>query len=183
MKRTIFISIGDEPDFEDGFNSLQDLVRKAKPDGLEFEFRQFKGENHGSVVLPAYYAGLRKVFEGWEPPPIRSVDDLERHYAQLSKRFGYKIDVPEDKMNLAGYLLLRAKRIVEAIAVFRKNAATYPASANVFDSLADAYEENGQLRQAAENYEKAASLAEASGDTRLAAISRGKLEKVRARLK
>ncbi|MBK8813480.1 MAG: tetratricopeptide repeat protein [Acidobacteria bacterium] len=182
-KKSMFISIADEPDYLGGFNAFQDLLRKSKPKNFAFEFRQFKDENHASGVLPAYYAGFRKIFEGWTPPVGGTIADLENHYKKLSARFGYPIPVPEDILNRAAYAMLNANRFEEAIALFKKNVATYPDSANVYDSLGDAYERNGQFKLAAENYERAFKMAEASGETQLASVSRQKLERVRAKMK
>lgn len=181
--KTLFISIGDEPDYLKGFNSFQDLLKKVKPKNFEYEFRQFKGENHGSVVLPAYYAGLRKIFEGWEPSANSAIADLENHYKKLSKRFGYEIKFPEETLNQIGYQLLRTNRIDEAIAAFKKNAENYPNSANVYDSLAESYEKNGQLKQAAENYEKAYKMAETTGETQLAQSAKANFERVSDKMK
>jgi tetratricopeptide (TPR) repeat protein len=51
--------------------------------------------------------------------------------------------------------LLQAGRKDEAIAVFRANVDAYPKSANVHDSLGEAYEMNGDLENAREQYELA----------------------------
>lgn len=182
-KRTMFVGLGNEPDYQKGFNSFRDLLKKTNPKGFEYEFREFKEDNHASVVLPAYYAGLRKIFAGWNPPQIGSVSELESHYKKLSEKFGYKILIPENTLNQIGYQFLQAKQFVEAIDVFKKNTQNYPNSANVYDSLAEAYEKNGQLKQAKENYEKAYKLSEAQGDTRSAAISKAGFERVSAKLK
>lgn len=181
--KTMFIGLGDEPDYIRGFNSFQDLLKRAKPKNFEYEFRQFKGENHGSVVLPAYYAGLRKIFEGWETPATGSIADLENHYKKLSRKFGYTILIPEATLNQVGYQLLRANRVDEAISAFRKNVEIYPNSANVYDSLAEALEKSGQLKQAAENYEKAYKMAEKSGETQLAQSAKANFERISAKLK
>lgn len=181
--KTMFIGLGDEPDYLKGFNSFQDLLKKAKPKNFEYEFRQFKGENHGSVVLPAYYAGLRKIFEGWETPATGSMADLENHYKKLSRKFGYTILIPEETLNQVGYQLLRTNRLDEAISAFRKNVENYPNSANVYDSLAEAFEKNGQLKQAAENYEKAYKMAEKSGETLLAQNAKANFKRISAKLK
>ena len=183
LNKTLFITVGDEPDYMDGFNSFQDLLKKAKPKNLEFEFRQFKDENHASIVLPAYYNGLRKVFAGWQPPASGALADLESHYKKLSKRFGYEILVPEDLLNRAGYQLLNAEKLTEAIEIFKKNAANYPNSSNVYDSLGEAFEKNGQIKQAAENYEKAFNLAKAQSDEQRAEIFKTNLDRVLEKLK
>ncbi len=176
--KTLFVSIGNEPDYSNGFKDFRKLIENEKPKGLEFEFREFPEETHGSVVLRAYYWGLRKVFEGWQPDRIGSVADLERHYERLTKRFGYSILPPEAAMNRIGYQLLNAGRTLEAIDAFKKNAANYANSANVYDSLGEAYEKNGQRSKAAENYRRAVDLARAAGDTRSEAIFKGRLERL-----
>ena len=183
FNKTLFITVGDEPDYMEGFNAFQDLLKKTKPKDLDFEFRQFKDENHASAVLPAYYHGLRKVFEGWQPPVSGSISDLENHYKKLSKRFGYEIFVPEDLLNRAGYAMLNAGKLPEAIELFRKNAANYPNSSNVYDSLGEAFEKNGQIKQAAENYEKAYNLARAQSDEQRAEIYKKNLDRVSEKLK
>ncbi len=181
--KTLFIALGDEPNYSDGFNSFQNLLKQAKPKNLEYELREFKDENHGSIVLPAYYYGLRKVFEGWQPPASGSISDLENHYKKLSKRFGYEILIPEDLLNRAGYQMMNAGKIAEAIEIFRKNVANYPNSSNVYDSLGEAFEKNGQMKQAAENYKKAYNLAKAQSDERLAEIYKTNLDRVSEKLK
>jgi predicted alpha/beta superfamily hydrolase len=182
-KTTMFLGIGDEPQYIGGFNAFQNLLKKAKPKNLDFEFREFKDENHGSVVLPAFYVGLRKIFAGWLPPSTGSVADLENHYRRLSERFGYKIVIPEATLNQIGYQFLRAGNFEQAVEVFRKNAANHPASANVYDSLAEAYEKSGALKSARENYEKAYKMAEAGGDARLAQAAKASFERISAKLK
>ena len=182
-KKTMFISIGDEPDYVKGFNSFQDLLKKAKPKNFEYEFRQFKDENHASSVLPAYYAGFRKIFAGWTPPVSGNIADLENHYRKLSERFNYEIKIPEAMLNQIGYQLLNSNRLDEAISAFKKNVENHPNSANVYDSLAAAFEKNGQLKQAAEYYEKAYKRAEINGETPLAQTAKANFERISAKLK
>jgi hypothetical protein len=182
-KKTMFIALGDEPAYMNGFNAFQDLLKRSKPKNFEYEFQQYKDENHGSVVLRAYYAGLRKIFHGWTPPTGGSLTDLENHYKKLSERFGYRINIPENLLNQIGYQFLNANRLPEAIDVFRRNVELYPNSANVYDSLAEGYEKNGQLKQAGENYEKAYKMAESRGETQLAQISKANFERVSGKLK
>ena len=182
-KKTMFVALGNEPEYTKGFHAFQALLKKTKPKNFEYEFEEFPKENHGSVVLPAYYAGLRKIFEGWTPPAGGNIADLENHYRRLSERFGYEIKPPEALVNRIGYQLLNANRMDEALSVFRKNVENYPNSANVYDSLAEAFEKNGQLRQAAENYEKAYRRAETNGETQLAQTAKANFERVSAKLK
>ncbi len=61
----------------------------------------------------------------------------------------------EADMNALGYQHLGAGKIKEAIEVFRKNVKDHPKSWNVYDSLAEAYEQNGETKLAKENYSRA----------------------------
>lgn len=178
FNKTLFITVGDEPDYMDGFNSFEALLKKTKPKNLAYEFKQYKDENHGSGVLPAYYFGLRKVFENWQPPQTGSIADLEIHYEKLSQRFGYKISVPEELFNRAGYQMLNAGKLTEAIEIFKKNVAAYPNSSNVYDSLGEAFEKNGQKKEAHENYEKAYEIAKSQNDQQLMQVYKINLDRV-----
>jgi hypothetical protein len=64
----------------------------------------------------------------------------------------------ETEVNNYGYQLLGQNKIDEAIDVFRKNVKDHPASWNVYDSLAEAYERKGEKKLAIENYRKALSM-------------------------
>lgn len=178
LKKTVYIGLGDEPTYIDGFNSFRSLLKASAPKGLTYEFQQFPNDNHGSVVLPAYLAGIRKVFAGWQPKELQTLDALESHYRKLSDRYGYAILVPEDTLNLAGYELLNAKRFEEAIEVFKKNVGNYPRSSNVYDSLGEAYETIGDKRSARDNYQKAYDLATSYNDAQRAAIYKANLARV-----
>jgi hypothetical protein len=181
-KKTLFFALGDEPEYVNAFNSLKNLMKKVNPKSFEYEFIQLIEETHGSVVLPGYYQGLRKIFIGWLPK-TGNVAELESHYKGLSERFGYQINVPENFLNQIGYQLLGEKKLEEAIGVFKKSCLLYPNSPNVYHSLAEALEKNGQLKQARENYEKSYKMAEAQGNLQLAQIAKISYERVNAKLK
>ncbi|HEX8169207.1 MAG TPA: amidohydrolase family protein [Thermoanaerobaculia bacterium] len=63
--------------------------------------------------------------------------------------------VAERTINNLGYQLLRAKDLNKAIDVFRLNVAMYPAAANTYDSLAEAYDAKGDIAAAVAAYKKA----------------------------
>jgi len=64
----------------------------------------------------------------------------------------------ENGINQFGYTLLGAKRVDEAIEIFKLNVEFYPTSANVYDSLGDAYQAAGKKEDAIKAYEKALSI-------------------------
>ena len=63
--------------------------------------------------------------------------------------------VSEDNINNLGYGLMERKLFSQAVAVLRFNAEGFPRSANVWDSLADAYFHSGDIPDAVQNYKKA----------------------------
>ena len=88
----------------------------------------------------------------------------DEHYKWLSEKFGYAIPTPEALVNQIGYQFLGAGNAEEAIATFKTNVARYPNSANVYDSLGEAYEKSGHLDQATPQYEKATALSKQNSD-------------------
>lgn len=84
---------------------------------------------------------------------LERYDELrKRHYG----RGGY--DFGERSLNAFGYELLEKDDHDVAIAVFRLNATHFPQSANVWDSLAEAYLKAGNKPLAAANYRKSLEL-------------------------
>ncbi|UCC44790.1 MAG: hypothetical protein JSU65_02360 [Candidatus Zixiibacteriota bacterium] len=69
-----------------------------------------------------------------------------------------KYDVSESQLNSLGYRLLEAEKVEEAIGIFRLNVAEHPDSANVYDSLGEAYMKAGENELAIWNYEKSLDL-------------------------
>ena len=69
---------------------------------------------------------------------------------------GFKdVSHSESDLNGLGYELLRQKKLADAIDVFKLVVEEYPKSANVYDSLGEAYVAAGQKQLAIETYEKA----------------------------
>lgn len=64
----------------------------------------------------------------------------------------------ESFLNEVGYMLVNRNRLAEAVEVFKLNVEAYPASANVYDSLAEAYMRGGQRALAVKFYEKTLEL-------------------------
>jgi len=64
----------------------------------------------------------------------------------------------EARMNILGYQNLQSGKIKEAIEVFKLNVIAYPQSANVYDSLGEAYMANDDVERAIKNYKKSLEL-------------------------
>ena len=64
----------------------------------------------------------------------------------------------ETEMNNLGYYFLSRKAVDVAIAVFRLNVESFPAWANAYDSLGEAYMVKGDKELAVRNYQRSLEL-------------------------
>jgi tetratricopeptide (TPR) repeat protein len=78
------------------------------------------------------------------------------HDLQASQPAIYNFD--EDQLNTLGYQLLRANKFKKAIRIFQLNVEAYPQSSNVYDSLGEAYMDDGNKALAIANYQKSLQL-------------------------
>jgi CubicO group peptidase (beta-lactamase class C family) len=79
-------------------------------------------------------------YERYDSPRLqlyRAINDKGMDEALKNYPAGERLD--EVSMNMLGYQFLADKKYKEALRVFELNAAAYPKSANVWDSLAEAY--------------------------------------------
>jgi tetratricopeptide (TPR) repeat protein len=64
----------------------------------------------------------------------------------------------ENQLNGWGYFLIWQGKKKEGLDILNLNVNLYPASANVYDSVADAYETNGDRASAIKNYKRSLEL-------------------------
>ena len=88
----------------------------------------------------------------------KDVEAALAEYYHLKQERPHDYNFAESELNNLGYNLLREHKAREAAAIFKLNAEVYPQSANVYDSLADAYVANGENAHARQCYEKVLEL-------------------------
>ena len=69
-----------------------------------------------------------------------------------------KLYFEESEFNALGYRLMGAGEMKAAVEIFKLNVELYPKSANVYDSLAEAYMNSGDTKKAIKNYRKSLEL-------------------------
>jgi predicted Zn-dependent protease len=79
-------------------------------------------------------------------------------YRRLKTTDGERYDFREPQLNRLGYALLKETDVRGAIAIFRLNSELFSASANVWDSLAEAQLQAGDRDSAIVNYRKSLAL-------------------------
>lgn len=153
-----------------GARGMAGIFEEKGPDTFEWHFELMEEETHGSIPHRSTYKGLEVLYADWNLERPGEVFDkkglagLDEHFAYLSNKYGYEIRTPEAMVNQMGYRLIGQGKPSEAIKVFQRNVDDFPESANVYDSLGDAYDANEQFDLARESYEKACSLGRASNN-------------------
>jgi tetratricopeptide (TPR) repeat protein len=84
----------------------------------------------------------------------RGVDAAVQQYHDLKSTQPTVYNFDEHELDNFGYQLLRAKKIKDAVRIFQLEVETFPQSSNAYDSLGEAYMNDGNKPLAIANYEK-----------------------------
>ncbi len=87
-----------------------------------------------------------------------SVDQAIRQYHDLKASAPAIYNFDEGQLNALGYQLIQAKKFHEAVRILQLNVEAYPESSNVYDSLGEAYMDEGDKQLAITNYQKSLQL-------------------------
>jgi imidazolonepropionase-like amidohydrolase len=88
----------------------------------------------------------------------KGVDAAIKQYRELKSNQAAAYDFNENEFIGLGYGLLHMKKFREAIEIFKLSVEAYPQSYNAYDSLGEAYMDNGDKELAIKNYQKSLGL-------------------------
>src|SRR5690242_2266929 len=173
-------------DDEFGSNAPQDMQWLAELSGNpRNKFMGFKDGKHGTEIFGPHPELPREIVAWYEDTLVRRVADPSaavtpkrtpaREFWRNAENPKTVVDAvtifhdaraadpravlfPEVVLNLLGYQHLQQHRTKEAIELFKLNTEAYPASANTYDSLGDAYVADGQSDLALQASQKAIEL-------------------------
>ena len=86
------------------------------------------------------------------------IDAAVKQYHDLKAAAPATYNFEEDELNNLGYEFIRAKKFKEAVRILQLNVEAYPQSGNVYDSLGEAYMDDGNKPLAIANYQKSIEL-------------------------
>ena len=146
------------------------ILRNNSKSRLQWDWKYYPADDHGSVPFIASYDALRFIFKSYAME--KDLNDtsitagyVASHYRNVSALLNYAVLPPENMVNLLGYQFMSARNFDKAYAFFKMNIENYPSSANVYDSMGDWYVEQKDFKRAIAFFEKALSLKEMK-DTR-----------------
>jgi CubicO group peptidase (beta-lactamase class C family) len=122
--------------------------------GGKVESIKLKGNDAGSDA-PRISQG---VMVPYEQLMAGKLAEAAEGYKKIKSEKPNNVVVSEARLNDLGYSLLQQKKIAEAITLFKVNVELYPQSANVYDSVAEAYMMNGDKQLSIANYKKSLEL-------------------------
>jgi CubicO group peptidase (beta-lactamase class C family) len=106
-----------------------------------------------------YKAPLRDIAETLFNTVIeKDVQAAITQYRELKATQKDAYDFSEQQLNGLGYRLMQMKRVKDAIEILKLNVEMFPQGFNTYDSLGDAYMENGDKNLAIQNYKKSLGL-------------------------
>ena len=116
-------------------------------------------ENGGAMMASLVQSVATEYqWKGYMPREYDSIDDMVASYRQLKQDTPDDPEVSEGTLNQAGYEMIRVQQYETALALLQLNVEFYPTSANVYDSLAEAYMTSGNKEKAIELYRKALAM-------------------------
>ena len=149
---------------------FHDLLVKNNKE-LNFKWEYFKNEDHGSIVVPAQYNGLRSVFS-WFPfpemwrfntPKEYSAKELTEpfysHYKKLSIRMKREVKPDWQLLNDVGFFMLDGHNLPKkALAYLELNANFYPNESKSFVALGNYFLSQKNKTEAIKYYKKAVGI-------------------------
>lgn len=133
----------------------------------------FTNSGNGFSIMPeivtAVLGGEHPAFawmgyEHYDSPAKRFLRDVRTHGAEAALHEPAAAALSEPQINRVGYILLQRGSVADAIRMFEHNVERFPKSANVYDSLAEAYVAAGQSEKAIANYQRSLDLDPANGN-------------------
>jgi tetratricopeptide (TPR) repeat protein len=88
----------------------------------------------------------------------RGINEAAKQYHDFKVAEPATYNFDEDELNSLGYHLIHENKFKEAIRIFQLNIEAFPLSSNAYDSLAEAYMDDGNKPQAIANYQKSLEL-------------------------
>jgi uncharacterized membrane protein len=119
-----------------------------------------------AVTMAAFLPNIRRAYDTRtsiaetlsETIAANGIDRAAEQYHELKAVAPTNYNLDEDELNALGYQLVQAHKLPQAIRIFQLNVEAYPNSGNTYDSLAEAFMDDGDKSQAIANYQRSLQL-------------------------
>ena len=165
--------------WSDDSKAMVSSVERMQKRGALFAFQEAPngrverlGESHQTMVYPMSYIGLKHMFSDYyfrnveadlapSPDITRNltVADIRAYYEGLSKKYGYRVEIPEGVLDRHGRDQAVLKQPEKAISALQLNVKMHPRSLNAQLTLGSVAARLGRSDLARQAYEEAYKLA------------------------
>jgi tetratricopeptide (TPR) repeat protein len=146
---------------------IRDFARNPEAESVEVKRDSFSIRKEGKVAIVDFVQSIK--FLKNQPPfdlyaarehriLVKSNGQWKIATCMTTETSMYEKPTGEQTLNNAGYFFLNGGKVDEAIQVFELNTKFFPASYNVWDSLAEAYAKAGKKDLAIQYYEKSVQI-------------------------
>lgn len=139
------------------FNSILETFNQS---GIRYAYKYYPNDSHGSVPMITEYDALRFIFDSYNVALLEAIERpqyIAEHFAKVSATLGYKMDPPEDMVDLIGHVAI-SRDTTAALQLLEMNTKWYPSSANAVASLGDVWLAKKDTTKAVGFYEKALAM-------------------------
>jgi len=152
-----------------GILELDDFLKSQPQNGLRYEFKFYKNENHMSVPFITEYEGLRFIFKDYLFPlsdneesdsTFNVAEKLKNHFKKVSQMLGYTMTPPVDMVSQYANSFIGEKQFTKARQLFQLNIENYSDSYIVYNAYGDYLLAIRDKTRAAEYFKKALLLKE-----------------------
>jgi len=171
-----FLSIASEPNemasaFAAQMTQLQNTlgnsssVKHSSARMLQWFDKRFPEETHDSTPLIGNVEALKTLFAGWNAVPevaVMPLKELKQFYHQQTAVFGYEFPLSAQQYNVYGLKASYEQKTAWGVEILQEGIKVFPMSEVLWDSLATAYDLDGQTALAVEASNKAVQLAKQS---------------------
>lgn len=152
----------DRTTWDRSFSRFTDVLAKSKLPHLEFRHEIYGNEDHVSLPVSSAHDGLRYVFPGYRigfAELSQGADSIAQHFEQVSATLGFRYPPPEHMVDRhARFTFDKLGDAEKALHYLELNAANYPSSPHVYESLGEVYAAMGEAALAEHNLSKAEAL-------------------------
>ena len=143
LRADLYMTMGSEGQaMLGGAWKLAAVLEESKLPNLRWQFKRSPEEDHGTIPYMSTYEGLQAIFGGYRiADPIALFEEgglpaFERHYAEVSKRLGYTVEVPPGVYGGMIWDLASRGRFAEAEEIGKKMLELDPKNTMTLSGLA-----------------------------------------------
>ena len=129
---------GDLKGHYEGIRAVNELIKKSNNQSINYNYKQYADEEHGSIPMIGSIDFLRWIFDGYRIN-IKAVPSqsnlIESSFEKFSKRLNYTFQPSETYINLVANYLMKQNKNELAKYYFELNVTRFPESLQAKEQL------------------------------------------------